>query len=593
VNAAAIPAALDRFAEIWALDFEYIAPDGESVDPVCCVARELRSGREVRLWDQDLRTSPSPIPVDGLLLSYAAPAELKSMLVLGWPMPAHVLDLYAEFLCFTNGRRDVLGLKKAGLLAALSYFGLSHLDPTTKHDWQQRILQGRPYTDAESAGILDYCATDVVALEHLLPALVTRMQTRPHWLDHALLRGRYMRAVAAMEHRGVPIDAEMLARLSTHWHAIKVELIREICADIPIFEGATLKHGRFARWLDEQGIPWPRTPCGRPATDEDTFKEMVKVYPQVAPIREVMSHLAKLRVSDLAVGRDGRNRAWLGPFVTHTGRNAPKAAEFIFAPSVWLRHLIKPAPGRAIAYIDFSSQEFGIAAALSGDELMQKAYLSGDPYMSFAVEAGLAPPGATKQTHKHVRDRCKALVLGTLYGQKERSLAHKLSALLCEARELLQAHRRTFRTFWAWSQRSTDRAMLFNHLDTIFGWRLHITHNTRATSLLNHPMQAHGAEMLRLACCFLVEAGIELCAPVHDAVLIEACVDEIDLVVVHAQQLMQKAARIVTGGLPIGTDAHVVRWPDRYADERGVEMWARVMALLERTELSNVYREAA
>jgi hypothetical protein len=106
-------------------------------------------------------------------------------------------------------------------------------------------------------------------------------------------------------------------------------------------------------------------------------------------------------------------------------------------------------------------------------------------------------------------------------------------------------------------------------------------------------MQANGAEMLRLACCFLVEAGIELCAPVHDAVLIEAADDEIDEKVVLAERLMRRASRIVNGGFELGTDAKVVRSPDRYEDERGVEMWARVMELLERTELSNVYREAA
>jgi hypothetical protein len=34
-------------------------------------------------------------------------------------------------------------------------------------------------------------------------------------------------------------------------------------------------------------------------------------------------------------------------------------------------------------------------------------------------------------------------------------------------------------------------------------------------------MQGNGAEMLRIACIFLTEAGIRVCAPVHDALLIE------------------------------------------------------------------------
>jgi hypothetical protein len=40
--------------------------------------------------------------------------------------------------------------------------------------------------------------------------------------------------------------------------------------------------------------------------------------------------------------------------------------------------------------------------------------------------------------------------------------------------------------------------------------------------VMNFPMQANGAEMLRLACCLAIERGLAVCAPVHDAILIEA-----------------------------------------------------------------------
>jgi hypothetical protein len=62
----------------------------------------------------------------------------------------------------------------------------------------------------------------------------------------------------------------------------------------------------------------------------------------------------------------------------------------------------------AVAYIDYSSQEVAIAAALSGDTFLIDAVASGDPYLSFAVRAGLTPEGATKESHRAVRDLCKA-----------------------------------------------------------------------------------------------------------------------------------------------------------------------------------------
>jgi DNA polymerase-1 len=77
-----------------------------------------------------------------------------------------------------------------------------------------------------------------------------------------------------------------------------------------------------------------------------------------------------------------------------------------------LRSLIKPEKGKVLAYIDYSQQEFLIAAALSDDQEMKATYSTGDPYLAFAKQAGIVPLEATKSTHKAARDLSKACVLG-------------------------------------------------------------------------------------------------------------------------------------------------------------------------------------
>jgi DNA polymerase I len=89
---------------------------------------------------------------------------------------------------------------------------------------------------------------------------------------------------------------------------------------------------------------------------------------------------------------------------------------------------------------------------------------------------------------------------------------------------------------------------------------------------------------LRLACCLATERGIEVCAPIHDAVLICAPLDRLDADVTRMQRDMREASRIVLNGFELGTDATVVRHPDRYIDDRGTVMWGRVMQLLEHVE---------
>src|SRR3954467_1356146 len=143
-----------------------------------------------------------------------------------------------------------------------------------------------------------------------------------------------------------------------------------------------------------------------------------------------------MRLSDLAVGRDGRNRTLLSAFRARTSRNQPSNTKFIFGPSVWLQGLIQPPPGYGIAYIDWAQQEFGIAAALSGDPKMLAAYQSGDPYLAFAKQAGAAPADATKASHKAVRDQFKACVLAVQYGMGEEALASRIGQPAIRAREL-------------------------------------------------------------------------------------------------------------------------------------------------------------
>ena len=83
--------------------------------------------------------------------------------------------------------------------------------------------------------------------------------------------------------------------------------------------------------------------------------------------------------------------------------------------------------------------------------------------------------------------------------------------------------------------------------------------------------------MMRLAACMATESGIEVVAPVHDAFLIVAPLEELDDRVAQMQETMAEASRIVLGGHEVRTDANIIRHPDRYMDEgRGRAMWEAV-----------------
>jgi hypothetical protein len=546
---------------------------GERPRPVCMVAKELRTGQTWRLWrGQFGSTPPFPTGPDSLFVAFYASAELGCFRALGWPKPSNILDLFVEFRDRTNGLTLPAG---AGLIGALTYFGLDSIGATDKDDMRALILAGGPWSESARNAILDYCAGDVAALERLLPAMSRRID-----LPRALLRGRYMVAAAAMEFAGVPIDVPTLTLLRENWAHIQADLISAIDVDYGVFEGSSFRADRWAQYLIKQGIPWPRLPSGRLDLGDGTFRQMAKAHPEVSPMRELRSALSELRLNDLAVGSDGRNRTILSAFRSRTGRNQPSNSKFIFGPSVWLRSLIKPPTGHGIAYIDWAQQEFGIAAALSGDRAMQAAYQSGDPYLAFAKQAGAVPPDATKQTHGPMRELFKQCVLAVQYGMEAESLACRIGQPPIVARDLLRAHRETYRVFWRWSDAVVDYAMLAGSLHTVFGWHVHVHESPNPRSLRNFPMQANGAEMLRLACCLATERGVEVCSPVHDAVLICAPLERLEDDIERMQAAMTEASRVVLCGFQLRTDVMRVHQPDRFQDPRGTEMWDKVIGLI-------------
>jgi DNA polymerase family A len=566
------------FREVWCLDFEYISKAGHRPIPVCLVARELGSNRLLRLWQDELTSSP-PFRTDdqAVFVAYSAPAELSCFLALGWPLPQRIIDLLVEFRAKTNG---ISLTTKRDLLGALAYHGIPGITSEEKTSMRDLVLRGGPWSETERRNILEYCQTDVDVLAPLLERLLANLRANPQGLGQALLRGRYTAAVARMEQAGIPIDVGTLEKLRARWDEIKLGLIEDVDRQYGVFEDATFKAGLFASWLANEGMEWPLTSTGRLRLDEDTFRDMAKTYPRIAPLKELRASLSQLRLERVAVGPDGRNRVSLFPFTARTGRNAPPSTEFIFGPAVWLRGLIKPTEGRALAYIDWSSQEVAVAAVLSGDRALMTAIESGDPYIAFAKRAGLAPSDATKHTHKDVRDMCKVAVLGTNYGMGVQALAQQTGLSPLDAKDVLRRLVKAYPVFWEWAEHQIDAGFLTKQLVTEFGWPIHVGESAKPTSLRNYKVQANGAEMLRLACCLSTEAGVQVDAPVHDALLIEDRTEDIDGTVDVTRKAMAEASRAVLRGFEVETDVAIVRYPDRYMDARGADMWARISKLL-------------
>jgi hypothetical protein len=226
-------------------------------------------------------------------------------------------------------------------------------------------------------------------------------------------------------------------------------------------------------------------------------------------------------------------------------------------------------PGSIGFYLDWRSQEVGVAAALSGDHTLIDDYASGDVYHALARLCGLTDfpdPFHWKKLNRPMRDRMKPLQLGINYGMGVPSLARGLDRHPLIASEIIERHKRRYRRFWQWRSDMVQDALLHRRMESVFGWPLHITHSVNQRTLYNFPMQSGGAEMLRLAAVRLCDAGIVPIMLIHDGILFEETDREkLD----HAIEIMCCAGRDVCDGLEIGVDIDQLRENgSRYQDKR-------------------------
>ena len=155
----------------------------------------------------------------------------------------------------------------------------------------------------------------------------------------------------------------------------------------------------FEHWLGTVGIAsWPRLDSGALQIDSDAFRMMYHARPknedhpqwhdkaieELHALRDTLGVIMKARIP---IGPDGRNRPSLFPFGTATGRNAQ--AKTLYNAHASMRSFMRSSASKILLYLDWRTQEVGVAASRSGDERLIEDYLAGDIYHSLAMMCGL------------------------------------------------------------------------------------------------------------------------------------------------------------------------------------------------------------
>jgi DNA polymerase I len=413
--------------------------------------------------------------------------------------------------------------------------------------------------------IIEYCSSDIENLvdvaEFMFKYYKENLPTIFEF-EHILVRGRYSWATAKMESLGYPVNVDQMRAFSINVGPILSRCQRDINSqfkDSPPFRfekktglykwnqkgtRETLKKlypGYMDTWQMTDKFLESDGESGDISLALEAFEKFFSYrhdYPRGEFGAQMVRYLklkqslngfsptAKKSIWD-SLGSDGRVRPFMNIFKAQSTRSQPTATNFLFLKAAWMRVLCQPVKGKAIAGIDYGSQEYLLSAIVSYCKTMYEAYVTGDVYLAFAKQSGMAPEEATKKSHERERDLCKALVLGISYLMSKFGLAIQLSQKTGEewtedmAQELLN-------TFFEinYELKQFQDGLKASYLEGNFPVVLPCGavmwgNNPNLRSVCNVPSQGSAASIMRRAVLLAQKRGLNIIFTLHDALYIE------------------------------------------------------------------------
>jgi DNA polymerase-1 len=516
-------------SKIWAVYFEYRQADlcGLLPEIRCCVFADLNSGKTERFWFDKLGTKPPIDLSDKILLAHNWAAEYACFKALGWPDPAFPIDTMQE----TDRLRIVAGrgYRPTSLKNLLHTEKLPAIEEKENMRFlaMEERLNGK-YTDQEKKDLLDYCEKDTMALLLLWPAIKKRIlsmmpdeESAFYW---AFQRAKYVFCCNDMDLAGIPIDRELFYLLKKREPQIHAGLHKKLAGQYGCSDGVThFKIKGLQEFISNNNLVWPRTRTGLPKTDGDTLKRIKHEYPIMRDFVEIFKTLKKAKIGNLNVYADRcYSKVW--PFAQSGSRNSVKK-NGIFGAARWMRGLIKPPPGKGMAYLDFGREEILIQAVLAKCPSYLEAYYSDDVHTVNGKNFGLIHDEMPKDDFKAARHLAKTAGFMIQYGGSAFGLSQSLGVLNGEAEGIIRAYQRNYPEIKQWRLRVESAAIAKRYLLSPDGSVLRFRENFNTRAACNFPIQATGAAILRWAQIRLREHGVKMLAPIHDAILFEYPLD--------------------------------------------------------------------
>lgn len=372
--------------------------------------------------------------------------------------------------------------------------------------------------------------------------------------------------IADIEIAGMKVDVEDLKRFSG-FISKELETLQEKIFKIAGREFNIGSPKQVGEIFEELNIATGRkTATGQISTSKDVLAELAVDY-DIAQLIIDYREMDKLKATyadslPKMVNTDGRIHGVLNQTVAATGRlsstepnlqNIPVRTEL----GQQIRKAFIPENGKKLISADYSQLELRILAHITRDPVMLEAYQKNEDI--HAKTARLVFGAADEKDLKEKRRLAKIVNFGIAYAVEAFGLSQRVGISKQEARKVIDDYFATYKGIRAYMDRIPEEAREKGYVTSLFGRRRYFpgirdrnfaVRSRAEREAINMPIQGTASDIVKIAMINVANAlkneGLEtkMIMQVHDELLFEAPVDEVEAVSEIVKREMEAAATL-------------------------------------------------
>ncbi len=425
----------------------------------------------------------------------------------------------------------------------------------------------------------EYAAEDADLTLRLYRYLKPRLLAERKHTVYETLERPLVPVLVEMEAAGILVDRAELARLSADFAVRIVALEGEIheLAGEAFNVNSPKQLGEIL--FDKMAIPGgKKTKTGAYGTGADILEGLaaeghdlpVKVleYRQLAKLKSTYTDSLQGQINAVT----GRVHTSYAMAATSTGRLASTDPNLQNIPvrteeGRRIRKAFIAAPGCKLLSADYSQIELRILAHIADITALREAFHDGQDIHAMTAAQVFGLP--MEDMDPMIRRRAKAINFGIIYGISAFGLANNLGIARGEAQAYINAYFERYPGIRDYMEQTKVSARELGYVETIHGRRIHMPgindknparRGFHERAAINAPIQGSAADVIRRAMVAMPSAldraglGATMLLQVHDELIFDVPVDEIDDTIVVVKRVMEGAAHL---SVPLIADAGI------------------------------------